>query len=352
MIDLQSAQRFLSALASKDGRQTYSFQTFVDEKGLDHETKEKRSKELTRTFHGTFEQYADQLVELNKKGAGVFVCVNRTDGGGIRGKNIDRVRSFFVDDDSDHLSADDFPVKPSIVVRTKRGQHFYWLMSNGLDKGHFGPAQKALAERFGTDPSVFNLNRVMRIPGFMHNKGDPYPVTLDACDESCAYELDDIAKPLGLELERFTHRPRVQVDDDSINAIPMERRLQRAAAMLRTMGGAVRNSGEGHAKTLSACRVGNDFAIPDFEFLPLPSYRSSTSAPSPPSTQDAFLGEASCSTSSTTARAEGSAGNINLEPHGPNLLGYSTLRPLSPAHTKDLSSATHSPVTWSGRRPR
>lgn len=269
MIDVQEAKRFLSALSSIDGSEIFSFQTFVDEKGLEHAVKEERSKELTRTLHGRFDNLADQLVALNQKGAGVFVCVNRTNGMGIRGKDVDRIRSFFVDDDSDHLSPEDFPVPPSMIVRTKRGAHFYWLTSNGLDKSHFGPTQKALAERYGTDPSVFNLNRVMRIPGFMHNKGDPFLVTIEHLNTDASYELDDIAVPLGLDIKKHEWQPPRHVDDKSLEGVSMDRRRQRAAAMLRAIGPAVRDSGEGHAKTMSACRVGNDFAIPDFEFLSL-----------------------------------------------------------------------------------
>ena len=174
MIDVQEAQQFLSALSSHDDGTIFSFQTLYDVKPEhDVSTRIAEEKRLTRVIHGRFEDVVDELIEMNRKGAGVFVCVNRTNGMGLRGKDVNRIRSFFGDDDTDHLRADHLQLPPSIVVRSKRGNHFYWLASTGIAKDHFGPAQKALAEKFATDKSVFNLNRVMRMPGFMHNKGEP-----------------------------------------------------------------------------------------------------------------------------------------------------------------------------------
>jgi len=270
MIDVQEAKQFLSALSSHDDGTVFSFQTLYDVKPEhDVERRIAEEKRLTRVIHGRFEEVVDELIEMNRKGAGVFVCVNRTNGMGLRGKDVDRIRSFFVDDDTDHLRSDQLTLPPSIVVRSKRGNHFYWLASNGTAKDHFGPAQKALAEKFATDKSVFNLNRVMRMPGFMHNKGDPYKVCLEHVDLKAAYELSDVASAFGLDIEQYVYTPRTNVDSADVATIPIDRRIQRARGMLHAIGPAIRNSGEGHEKTMAACRVGNDFAVEDFTFLVL-----------------------------------------------------------------------------------
>jgi P4 family phage/plasmid primase-like protien len=270
MIDVQEAKKFLSALSSHDDGTIFSFQTLYDVKPEhDDERRAAEEKRLTRTIHGRFEDKVDELIEMNKRGAGIFVCVNRTNGMGLRGKDVDRIRSFFVDDDTDHLQPEQMPIPPSIVVRSKRGNHFYWLTANGTARDMFGPAQKALAAKCETDHTIFNLNRVMRMPGFLHNKGEPYKVSLEHVDEGKAYELEDVANAFGIELEEYTFTPRTNVDSDTVAAIPMERRMQRARGMLHAIGPAVRSSGDGHSKTMSACRVGNDFAIEDFTFLGL-----------------------------------------------------------------------------------
>ncbi len=270
MIDVQEAQQFLSALSSHDDGTIFSFQTLYDVKPEhDVSTRIAEEKRLTRVIHGRFEDVVDELIEMNRKGAGVFVCVNRTNGMGLRGKDVNRIRSFFVDDDTDHLRVDQLQLPPSIVVRSKRGHHFYWLASNGIAKDHFGPAQKALAEKFATDKSVFNLNRVMRMPGFMHNKGEPYKVRLEHVDLQAAYELSDVASAFGLDIEQYVYTPRTNIDSADVASIPIDRRVQRARGMLHAIGPAIRNSGEGHEKTMAACRVGNDFAVEDFTFLGL-----------------------------------------------------------------------------------
>jgi P4 family phage/plasmid primase-like protien len=270
MLDLDQARSFLSALASHDDGTTFSFQTLYDVKPEhDSATQAEQSRRLTRTFHGDFDSVAQQLAELNQQGAGVFVCVNRTNGHGIRGKDVDRIRSFFVDDDTDHLQPDAMPLEPSIVVRSKRGHHFYWLTSNGVHKNNFGPTQRALAEKYQTDPSIKNLNRVMRIPGFLHNKGEPYLVEMECVKVERAYELDDVLQAFQIDIDRYVVKPRVQVDPEGIKAISIERRVQRARGQLRAMGPAIRNSGTGHDHTIAACRVANDFAVSDHDFLPI-----------------------------------------------------------------------------------
>lgn len=259
MLDLDQARTFLSALSSHDDGRTFAFQTFADKGG----------SELNRTFHGTFEERVNDLIEMNKRGAGVFVCVNRTIyGGGVRGKDVDRIRSFFIDDDSDHVRIEDLPLAPSIVVKSKAGSHFYWLMKNGVHKDTFAPAQKALADLYDTDHQVHNLNRVMRIPGFFHHKEEPYLVKIEQVEENRAYELDDLVSAFDLHIDEFIIKPRVQVDTLDIKDFPLERRLQRARGQLRAIGPAIKKSGRGHEVTLAACRVANDFAITDGAFIP------------------------------------------------------------------------------------
>lgn len=279
MVDLDQARIFLSALSSYDDGETFSFQTFG----------EKGDLSLVRTIHGRFDDVAEQLVALNEKGAGVFVCVNKTDGMGIRGKNVQRIRAFFVDDDNGSVRWDELPVMPSMVVSSKRGDHAYWLMKNGTSKDAFAAVQKALAETLGTDAKVHNLNRVMRVPGFLHHKGDPFLVQAALVDPDNAYHLEDLVQAFGLDIQKFQVQPRKIVESVDVESIPMERRLQRARGQLRAIGPAIRKSGDGHSKTLAACRVANDFAIPDSQFLPeLLTWGATCSPPWPPHKLEAF----------------------------------------------------------------
>ena len=61
-----------------------------------------------------------------------------------------------------------------IVATSQDHYHAYWLVG-GLAVGDFSAVQRDIAERFGGDPNVCDLPRVMRLPGFFHNKNPRNP---------------------------------------------------------------------------------------------------------------------------------------------------------------------------------
>lgn len=65
-------------------------------------------------------------------------------------------------------------IKNAMIVETKNGYHIYWVIQGG-SVNKFVPIQKALASKFGSDPMITNLTRVMRIPGFYHMKNPDKP---------------------------------------------------------------------------------------------------------------------------------------------------------------------------------
>lgn len=119
------------------------------------------------------------LTALNAKGAGVFWTVNRTDGTGVKAENITAVRALFLDfDDADPTRAERLPgmfaLPPSAIIESSPGKHHvYWLVS-GWPLDQFTHAQATLAAHYGTDWRVTDLPRVMRLPGFLHRKAEPF----------------------------------------------------------------------------------------------------------------------------------------------------------------------------------
>jgi hypothetical protein len=114
-------------------------------------------------------EHWDTLTRASQNGAGVFVTVNETDGKGRKTANIIRVRAVFVDTDG----ADIEPIRaaqPHILVESSPGNyHAYWLVTDApLDA--FKGAQKAMSKAWSTDKGVNDLPRVMRLPGFPHQK--------------------------------------------------------------------------------------------------------------------------------------------------------------------------------------
>lgn len=186
--DLAEAGRFIAALTgSADTSMTW--QT-LPEGGTGGRAGKRRGQEL----QGTLEQVADKLIAENRLGRGIFVCINDTGGRKRTAENIKAVRALYMDWDSGSpldLIATLRPV-PHIVVESSTGKaHAYWLVSDcGL--ADFKPTQQALAARYGADPAVCDLPRIMRVSGFLHCKHDPFLSHIVSTHDAPPYTLAQI----------------------------------------------------------------------------------------------------------------------------------------------------------------
>lgn len=129
-------------------------------------------------FRDTLDGAWERLNAENAAGAGVYVTVNETDGGGYTAGHVRALRALFIDDDSGRLAAADLTaagLTPTFVVQSEAGIHAYWCLEAGEDLNDFTPAQTALAVKFGTDAKVKDLPRVLRVPGFYHQKKSGAP---------------------------------------------------------------------------------------------------------------------------------------------------------------------------------
>jgi len=174
--DLREAQTFLSLL----GRTNYIFQTFDDTPTKD--------VELVRTFNGTLESYEDKLLALNDKKAGVFVTINESKSNRRLKQDIFKATAIWQEDDADGAVIPE--LEPSIVVETSKGKfHRYWLIRNGTeDLDTWERVQNILVKKYGSDKNAKDLSRVMRLPGFFHNKGEKFLVKIAAVKEQALYD--------------------------------------------------------------------------------------------------------------------------------------------------------------------
>jgi uncharacterized protein (DUF927 family) len=176
--DPDEARRFLNLLDPT--AKTHTFQTYDDNKTRRDENKKTLGRDpLAKVFHGTFDQCAGKLVALNKHGAAVCVMVNAGDGQGRKAKNVVRVRAVVADLDLVPLSAVSATQRiPNIIVRSSPGKHqVYWLCT-GLPLDQFTGVQLSIVARTGADPNDADLPRVLRLPGFLHQKGQPFRVRI------------------------------------------------------------------------------------------------------------------------------------------------------------------------------
>jgi hypothetical protein len=175
--DLEQAKRFLKALDPAadlrsligDELDGFTFQTF-DDKAV------RKDSSLARIYHGTLKDLSNALVTLNRAKAGVFVTINRTDMAGRKAANIIQVRAVWIDDDE---GADiPTPLDPHLISETSPGKYHKIFLVSGLSFEQHQQVQNVLVKQYGSDKNAKDLARVLRVPGFYHNKGEPFMVRL------------------------------------------------------------------------------------------------------------------------------------------------------------------------------
>jgi hypothetical protein len=166
-----AARGFINMLAPKG---VVTLQTFDD-------NKVRKNMSLARVFHGTLDQYLNDLTTLQQQGVGVFIMVNEGDGVTHAGNktcrctsNVIRVRSLFADLDGAPLEPLLECSQPDIIVESSPGKWHCYYLTGDCPLNEFTPRQKQIAQKFNSDPKVHDLPRVMRLPGFWHQKDTPF----------------------------------------------------------------------------------------------------------------------------------------------------------------------------------
>jgi len=237
-MNIEATAQFLTALTGNLATPVV-FQTFPDNKDIAH-------KFQAQVLWGSLSQHLKRLVELNEDGHGIFVTVNASNGS-RKATDITALRACFVDDDSNSLPPGDPRLKgcpPSMSVKSAHGHHHYWLLKPDQPLTSFTPTQVALATILKTDTKIKDLPRVMRIPGFVHHKGEPTAVSIVVPDSGVRYDIGILSLAYRVEptikpIEQL--RPRANVTGGLSN-------VERATRYANVVEGAVQGDG-GDQKT-------------------------------------------------------------------------------------------------------
>lgn len=216
--DTAQARRFTSLLGGP-----LTFQTFSDRKDIKQKLPNGRIRDPYAAWrHDSFDALEPHLTRVNSKGAGVFVMVNQGNGRGRSNEHVVRIKAVFIDTDGAPLPTD-LPLEPHIVLQSSpKRWHVYWLV-DGLCLEVFGNVQAALAQKYGTDPNITDLCRVMRLPGLFHNKVAPFRVELLHAQDAPAYTAAQVFEAWPDIAER-AERERVEAEKCSQEAA--RRRLE------------------------------------------------------------------------------------------------------------------------------
>lgn len=141
--------------------------------------------------------------EWNQKGYGIFHTVN-----GFyrlrRKSHLARVNAWFVEVDSEDKKTTIHRIKnsglcPSMIIESKRGFHVYWAcfdpsFQNSV-KSWDRIVKRGLIPFYGADPKASDVCRILRTPGFFHQKDRANPFLVrKVYSAPCGYTIRQMMK--------------------------------------------------------------------------------------------------------------------------------------------------------------
>ena len=189
------------------GTKITNFQTYSRKKEIEHKSANYTGV-LTTTIIG-------KLVIANQKGLEVAMMINDSDGNGRSASAVTKINALFVDFDKSTMTVKALlalSIKPHLIVNSSPKKfHAYWLITD-CDVDQFTPVMNALADKLGSDPSVSDKVRVMRMPGTINWK---YPKPFLAK----IIEIQEEAKPIPLKV--FIKKMQINIDEKhkSVNKV-------------------------------------------------------------------------------------------------------------------------------------
>lgn len=174
MYDVDQAREFITALTGSD-TSVVTFQVFFDPKD-----EGKGPAGLAEIWHSTLDASIQYIDYKQSQAAGVYICINGTDGKGREIYNINNLRVLFADFDG---QAEPTWVLPPHLIQSRDATHghAFWLIDAGdLSHDEWSILQKHIALFYGTDEQVTDPCRVARLPGTLHlkNRNSPQSYTI------------------------------------------------------------------------------------------------------------------------------------------------------------------------------
>lgn len=138
-----------------------------------------------------------RLENYQRVGKGIYFVVN---GGGHTDKDITGCRAIFCEFDDRPIEDQIFfwrdkgLPEPSLQVATRKSVHTYWVLSNLLPVEQWRKLQADLLAYTGSDPTLKNPSRVMRLSGSWHVKSGFDPIRCDSIsiNKKPVYAFDDL----------------------------------------------------------------------------------------------------------------------------------------------------------------
>ena len=105
------------------------------------------------------------------------------------------------------------PIRPTLIVETRKSYHVYYKLKPAKEQSSenmiklFSDIQKGLVSYFSSDSSTQSLVFPMRLPGYYHNKKEPFSVKIAHCEPENIYTQYDIISAFGIRTPVIKRNP-------------------------------------------------------------------------------------------------------------------------------------------------
>lgn len=162
-----------------------------------------------REIIGALEKIILQVASWNKDGYGIFNPIQEIPVNEPRqAKYVTKINTFVLDfDGGDYKKAlKDFEkagIPANMTVQTSLGKFHVYILVDECPLESYTPMQKFLARKWGGDPAVCDLPRVMRLPSPFHRKDpkNPFKVKFVGDVNPVRYPFDKIVKAVGFDAD-------------------------------------------------------------------------------------------------------------------------------------------------------
>jgi len=186
--NINQAKAFLTLLTGEVDP-VVTWQSFYDPKN------EAKKPELATYFTSTLTEALPRIKWQQERFCGIYIGLNVTDGKGRKNENVVRYRAVFADFDG--MEEPEWALMPHFVQkRDVTHGHAFWLVSDITTANQYKALQKRIALYQGTDKTVCDPARVVRVAGFNHYKNplipEQYAIIEDNTDGDFKYTMEDI----------------------------------------------------------------------------------------------------------------------------------------------------------------
>jgi hypothetical protein len=137
------------------------------------------SKTLLYTDAADLVWHTSVLAEFNARGWHIYAGINPRRGNRRGDENVTVCRALFTDREranalvSETIRATVGLPAPTLTINSGHGIHEYWRLAKPVEPALWSEWQKDIAALLGTDPVVFNPERIARLPGILNVKYRP-----------------------------------------------------------------------------------------------------------------------------------------------------------------------------------